>query len=206
MALAAQRLRGRPAVAAEFARAFPAGRSSMAAVSPRHIASALAAYERTLVAFDTRADRAFRGDTLALTGAERQGFELFMGKAACGTCHYVPFLNGMRPPTYQHTDFEVLGVPGRPDSGRAVVTHDPADVGAMKTPGLRFVVSGGPYMHNGTFRTLDEVVDFYDRGGGQGIGARAGNQTLAPTPLHLTPLEKIDLIAFLEALRVSLPR
>jgi cytochrome c peroxidase len=60
-------------------------------------------------------------------------------------------------------------------------------------------------MHNGVYQTLAEVVDFYDRGGGQGIGARVGNQTLVPTPLHLTAQEKVDLIAFLEALRASLP-
>ena len=85
--------------------------------TPWSIARALAAYERTLVAFTTRADRAFRGDTLALSGQERHGFELFMGKAGCGTCHYFPLLNGMCPPTYRHTDFEVLGAPGDADWG-----------------------------------------------------------------------------------------
>ena len=67
----------------------------------------------------------------------------------------------------------------------------------MKTPGLRFAVPGGPYMHNGTFRTLDEVVDFYDRG-----GVRTANQTLSPVPLHLSDDEKHDLIAFLQALHI----
>jgi cytochrome c peroxidase len=175
-------------------------------ISPR-VAHALAAYERTLVGFNSRVDRALAGDTLALTSGERHGFNLFMGKAACGTCHYFPLFSGMRPPLYTHTDFEVLGVPTRadtvgvrvdPDSGRARVTHDPTDVGAMKTPGLRFVVPGGPYMHNGVYRSLAEVVDFYDRG-----GQRLANQTLSPAPLHLTDAEKRDLTAFLEALRDS---
>jgi cytochrome c peroxidase len=181
----------------EMAGSMPLAARRLGGRGPRQIARALAAYERTLLAFDSRADRAFQGDTLALSGAERRGFELFMGKGACGTCHYFPLLNGMRPPTYRQADFEVLGAPGDADSGRAVVTHDPADVGAMKTPGLRFAVPGGPYMHNVTFRTLDDVVDFYDRG-----GVRTANQTLAPAPLHLSDDEKRDLIAFLQALRI----
>jgi len=77
------------------------------------------------------------------------------------------------------------------------VTHDPVDLGAMKTPGLRFLVPGGPYMHNGAYRSLADVVDFYDSG-----GQRAVNQTLSPAPLHLTDAEKRDLIAFLQALQV----
>jgi cytochrome c peroxidase len=207
LALAARRLRQRAAVSTQFARAFPAARSSPATlVSPRHIAAALAAYERTLVAFDTPVDRALRGDTGALTRDERHGFNLFMGKAACATCHYLPLFNGMRPPDYAHTDFEVLGVPGDTDSGRARVTHDPVDIGAMKTPGLRFAAPGGPYMHNGAYRSLAEVVDFYDSGGGAGIGARMANQTLSPVRLNLTDQEKHDLIAFLEALRVTAPQ
>jgi cytochrome c peroxidase len=163
---------------------------------PARMARAIAAYERTLVAFDSRVDRAIAGDTLALTSGERHGFTLFMGKAACGTCHYFPLFGGMRPPGYAHTEFEVIGVADA-DSGRARVTHDPVDLGAMKTPGLRFLVPGGPYMHNGAYRSLADVVDFYDSG-----GQRAVNQTLSPAPLHLTDAEKRDLIAFLQALQV----
>jgi cytochrome c peroxidase len=162
----------------------------------RAVARAIAAYERTLVRFNSRADRALAGDTLALDSGERHGFNVFMGKAACGTCHYLPLFNGTRPPRYAHTEYEVLGVADT-DSGRARVTHDPIDLGAMKTPGLRFVVPGGPYMHNGAYRTLGEVVAFYDSG-----GTRVANQTLSPAPLHLTDAEKHDLVAFLEALRV----
>jgi cytochrome c peroxidase len=179
----------------------------------REVARALAAYERTLVGFRTRVDRALGGDTLALTPTERHGFNVFMGKAACGTCHYLPLFGGMRPTRDAHTEYEVLGVPARPDtvgatvdpdSGRARVTGDPADLHAFKTPGLRFLAAGGPYMHNGAYRTLNEVVDFYDRGGGRGIGERINNQTLSPVPLHLTPDEKADLIALLQALADSL--
>jgi cytochrome c peroxidase len=159
-------------------------------------ARAIAAYERTLVRFNSRVDRALAGDTLALASTERHGFNVFMGKGACGTCHYLPLFNGTRPPRYAHTEYEVLGVADT-DSGRARVTHDAIDLGAMKTPGLRFVEPGGPYMHNGAYRTLGEVVAFYDSG-----GARVANQTLSPEPLHLTDAETRDLVAFLEALRV----
>jgi cytochrome c peroxidase len=178
-------------------------------IPSRAVERALAAYERTLVGFRTRVDRALGGDTLALTEGERHGFNVFMGKAGCGTCHYLPRFSGMRPTRGAQSEFEVLGVPARADtvgatvdsdSGRARVTHDPADWHAFKTPGLRFLVAGGPYMHNGVFQTLEQVVDFYDRGGGAGIGERLPNQTLSPAPLHLTRGEKDDLLAFLRAL------
>jgi cytochrome c peroxidase len=179
-------------------------------VPSRRVAHAIAVYERTLVGFRTRVDRALGGDTLALTADERHGFNVFMGKAGCGTCHYLPRFSGMRPTRGAQTEYEVLGVPAEadtvraivdPDSGRARVTHDPADLHAFKTPGLRFLVVGGPYMHNGVYRTLEQVVDFYDRGGGVGIGERLPNQTLLPVPLHLTAGEKTDLLAFLRALQ-----
>jgi cytochrome c peroxidase len=161
----------------------------------RWVASAIAAYERTLVGFDSRFDRALRGDTAALTASERRGFTVFMGKGRCGTCHYLPYMNGLRPPGYRHSDFEVLGIDA--DSGRGKVTGDPADLGAMKTPGLRFLPGGGggPYMHNGVYRTMAQVIAFYDSG-----GVRVANQTLSAAPLHLSGEEKRALEDFLGAL------
>lgn len=208
---AARRLAARPAVAARFARAF-GDASPSTAVTPHRIRWALAAYERTLTASDTRVDRALRGDSTALTASERRGFTVFMGKGRCGTCHYLPLFSGMRPPDYAHADFEVLGVPRRADTARAehdsdpgrfAVTHAPEDMGAMRTPTLRFISRTAPYMHNGAYRTLAEVVDFYDRGGRAGVGGPIPNQTLSATPLHLSASEKRDLIAFLGALSDS---
>ena len=86
------------------------------------------------------------------------------------------------------------------DEGRARVTHSTEDRGSFKTPTLREVSRTAPYMHDGSFATLEEVVDFYNRGGGNGLGLRLPNQTLSPEPLHLSDEEKGDLVAFLGAL------
>jgi cytochrome c peroxidase len=177
--------------------------------APR-IAWALAAYERTLGRLDSRFDRAVRGDTGALTPSERRGFTVFMGKARCGTCHFAPLFNGVAPPAFDRTEVEVLGVPRAPDTARATadadvgrwtVTHAAGDLRAFRVPTVRDASVTGPYMHNGVYRTLEQVVDFYDRGGGQGIGARVGDQTLPPVALRLSGREKADLVAFLGALR-----
>ena len=102
-----------------------------------------------------------RGDTAALTGTERRGFNLFMGKAGCGTCHFAPLFGGSTP-LYLSSDVEVIGVPRSPrrpseldpDSGRARVDGLSRHLHAFKTPSLRNVALTAPYMHNGAFRTL----------------------------------------------------
>jgi cytochrome c peroxidase len=149
-----------------------------------------------------------RGDTNAMTAKERRGFTLFMGKGGCGTCHFAPLFSGNTPPLYMSSDVEVIGTPASParpsrldsDSGRARVDHLALHVRAFKTPSLRNVSATGPYMHNGAFRTLDEVVRFYDAGGGLGAGARIGNQTLSADSLHLTSSERAAIVAFLGSL------
>lgn len=193
----------------EFALAFDAGAAGAAgAITPVRLRLALAAYVRSLVALDSRFDRAVRGDTSALAPIERRGFTLFMGKGGCGTCHFAPLFSGDTPPLYLSSDVEVIGTPASParageldpDSGRAAIDHLPAHVRAFKTPTLRNVVLTAPYMHHGRFATLDEVVRFYDGGGGAGAGATIANQTLAPDPLHLTAGERAAIVAFLGAL------
>src|SRR5262249_2551074 len=153
-------------------------------IAKHTIQAALAAYIRTLIATDSRFDRAIRGDPAAITPSERRGFNLFMGKARCGTCHFAPLFNGTVPPDYWSTPPEVIGVPARPDGdaidpdlGRGAIDNQISHRRAFKTPTLRNVAVTGPYMHNGVFRTLDEVIDFYDRGGGAGIGLDVQNQT-----------------------------
>jgi cytochrome c peroxidase len=87
-----------------------------------------------------------------------------------------------------------------PDPGRAVLEMVPNNQSAFKVPPLRNVALTAPYMHNGVFATLEQVVDFYDRGGGVGLGLILPNQTLASAKLKLTPAEKRDLVAFMGAL------
>ena len=201
------RLRADSGLAAAFAAAYEVPRDD--AVSARRVQTAVAAFVRSLVAVRSRFDRAVAGETAALTSQERRGFDLFMGKAACGTCHFAPTFGGSLPPALLESEPEVIGVPSRPltaratidpDSGVAGFDHVPIHLHAFKTPSLRNVVLTAPYMHNGVYRTLDQVVDFYDRGGGAGIGIELPNQTLSPEPLHLTRPEKRALVAFMRAL------
>jgi cytochrome c peroxidase len=131
-----------------------------------------------------------------------------MGKGGCGTCHFAPLFSGNTPPLYMGSDVEVIGTPASPrtpamldpDSGRAHVDGLPAHLRAFKTPSLRNVALTAPYMHNGTFRTLGEVLVFYDGGGGLGAGAHIANQTLSADSLHLSATERREIIAFLGAL------
>jgi cytochrome c peroxidase len=185
------------------------GTAQPQALTGQMLAVAIAAYVRSLEAMDSRFDRAVRGDTAALTESERRGFNLFMGKAKCATCHFPPLFGGTTPPNYREAEPEVIGVPARPLSRKATVDPDPGVFAvtraplhrhAFKTPNLRNVELTAPYMHNGVFRTLDEVVDFYDGGGGNGLGMKLPNQTLPPDSLHLSDQEKHDLVAFHGAL------
>jgi cytochrome c peroxidase len=126
---------------------------------------------RSLTALNSPVDRALRGDTAALTAEERRGFNVFVGKGRCATCHFLPLTKGTVPPMYQKTDVEVIGVPSRADTvgaridsdeGRYRITRSAPHRFAFRTPSLRNVALTAPYMHNGVYRTLDAVVDFYN--------------------------------------------
>jgi cytochrome c peroxidase len=178
-------------------------------VSELHIRQALAAYVRSLTSLNSRFDRYLRGDTTLLTSREVQGFNLFMGKAQCGTCHYLPLFSGVVPPLYDKVESEVLGVPATPDTlhpaldadqGKYLLHRIPHQQYAFKTPTVRNAALTAPYMHNGVFQTLEEVIDFYNRGGGTGLGLTVSTQTLAPDRLNLTEGEKQALIAFIGSL------
>lgn len=209
--LVAARLSGSPRWIGRFRAAFAASADSVAGdtLAAAQVERALAAYVRSLVGLDSRFDRYLRGDRAALDDAERRGFNVYMGKGKCGTCHFAPLFNGAVPPVYARTEVEVLGVPTAPDTlharldpdeGRFRVDGSPLHRYAFRTPGLRNVARTAPYMHNGAYATLEQVVDFYDRGGGAGIGIELEHQTLPPDRLRLTEEEKRDLIAFLKAL------
>jgi cytochrome c peroxidase len=154
-------------------------------ISPETLAEALAAYERTVFSVDSPFDRFIAGDTRALAPAALRGLRLFGGKGRCGTCHA-----GIN---FSDEAFHVLGL--GEDPGRAVVTSDPLDRGAFKTPTLREVARTAPYMHDGSLHTMREVVDFYDQG-----GRPHPNLDPALHPLGLSEGEKGDLVAFLSSL------
>lgn len=176
------------------------------------ITNAIAAYVTTLVGFNSPFDRYARGETHQIGPAVARGFNLFMGKAACGTCHFAPVFNGTVPPWYDESESEVLGVPASKhppyeidgDWGRAM-SGRPYDEAAIyiysfKTTTVRNAALTAPYMHNGVFETLEEVMDFYNKGGGAGLGIALPHQTLSDAPLKLNKREIGDIIAFMRAL------
>jgi cytochrome c peroxidase len=171
------------------------------------VQNAIASYVRSLNAFDSRFDEYMRGNKNSLTADEIKGMNLYMGKAKCATCHFTPLFNGTVPPNFVKTEHEVIGTPKdvagtqlSDDMGRYIFNQMPQLKHAYKTPGLRNVAVTAPYMHNGVYSTLEQVVDFYNKGGGTGIGLPADNQTLPGDKLNLSPKEIKELIAFMKTL------
>jgi cytochrome c peroxidase len=169
------------------------------AITFKNITYALAAFQRTLVSFNSRFDRYAAGDGSALSPQEKRGLKLFLSpKTRCNECHGIP--------TFANRDFKVIGVPD-PKDGPADVAKPEAERGrgggpngAFKIPTLRNIALTAPYMHNGAFETLEEVLDFYSGGGGRGLGLDVPLQDDKIRKFALTPQEKADLIAFLLAL------
>lgn len=183
-------------------------------ITKERVSDALAAFVRSLNPRNSPFDQYMTGDTTALKPEQVRGFNLFMGKAQCGTCHFIPLFNGLVPPLYQVTELEVLGTPKNEDLAHPVADNDKGryDVFAMsyyeqafKTPTVRNVSATGPYMHNGAFTTLENVVEFYNKGGGNGIGLHTPTQTLSALPLQLTKQEVSDVAAFMRSLEDKLP-
>lgn len=170
-----------------------------------HIVSAITLYYAGFSRYNAPFDHAMNNRE----GIDKEvvtGFNLFMSKAQCATCHFVPQFNGVKPP-YVSSEFEVLGVPAdlayhklSPDSGRYAVNPAVETLHAFRTNTVRNSSFTKPYMHNGVFNTMDEVLDFYDTGGGVGHGFSNENQTLSPDSLHLSDTEKKALKAFMRAL------
>jgi len=163
-----------------------------AGVSLQGIADAIAAFERTIVSANSAFDKYTMGESKAMDEAAIRGMQLFKGKARCVLCH-----NG---PNFTDNQFHNLGVPQegllKEDLGRYNVSRRERDKGAFKTPTLRSVTETAPYMHDGVFKTLEDVIEFKNKGG-------EPNPNLSPLmkPLSLTPEEKADLLAFLKALQ-----
>ncbi|HEX6428607.1 MAG TPA: cytochrome c peroxidase, partial [Niastella sp.] len=185
-------------------------------VNRSQFSTALSSYLISLRSFNSEFDRYVRGERKTISPKVKDGFNLFMGKANCGTCHYAPLFSGLVPPLYHESESEVLGVLENPgqrkvdsDMGRVAskVFHEDLPIynRAFKTVSVRNVAVTGPYFHNGAYTTLEQVIDFYDQGGaaGVGLGDELPNQTLAPDSLHLSKYEKGALIAFLHSLTDS---
>jgi cytochrome c peroxidase len=178
-------------------------------ITPYNISNAISSYMRTLVSYQSRFDKYMHGDKKILTATEKNGFNLFMGKGKCGTCHFMPLFNGLVPPDFSETESEVLGVPKTTAKHPAILDDDPGKINysksiihrfAFKTPTLRNIELTPPYMHNGVYKSLEEVLEFYNNGGGAGLGIAPENQTLPPDKLNLTKKEIADIIAFLKTL------
>lgn len=187
-------------------------------ITRQRIAMALASFERTIVSRNSPLDKYLDGDSTALTAEQKKGYEIFTGKGKCTQCH-----NGAN---FTDNKFYNIGVPDNPvlindpgvtatmrftakvsgykeyrslteDPGRYLVTKDNKDWKAFKTPGLRELALTYPYMHNGVFETIDDVIEFFNKGGGDDK-----NKTPLLAPLNLSDAEKLALKAFLlEALK-----
>lgn len=153
------------------------------------IAKAIATFERTILSGNSPYDRYQDGDTAALTEEQVKGMQVFE-KAECARCHA----------GYNFSDGRFLNIgvgmdAPHPDLGRYAITHLDNDRGAFKVPTLREVEHTGPYMHDGSLKTLEAVIDYYDKGGNK-------NKNLHPLmrPLHLSDQDKKALLSFLKAL------
>jgi cytochrome c peroxidase len=182
-------------------------------INQRSISNAIAAYVNSLKSLNSPFDKYVRNEIDDYPENAKRGFNLFTGKAACATCHFAPIFNGTIPPFYLESESEVLGVTkgfdtinpikdedlGRSGNGLFVDNH-PFFENSFKTVSLRNIAITGPYMHNGLFNTLEEVLEFYNLGGGVGMGLDIENQTLSDEPLNLSNQEKSDIIAFMKTL------
>jgi len=176
-------------------------------ISSYEVSNAIGSYIRSLVMLNSRFDEYMRGNKAAMNQSEINGFNLFMGKAKCATCHYMPLFNGTIPPKFIRIESEVIGVPRYAkgmevdtDMGRYNLVRIDDYKHSFKITTVRNAAQTAPYMHNGVFTTLEEVVDFYNKGGGAGMGLKVDNQTLAVDKLNLTSKECTDLVEFIKSL------
>lgn len=160
-----------------------------------NLAIAIAAFERTLETSNSPFDNwKFSDDSMAVSDAAKRGFLLFNGKAQCVKCHFGA--------DFTANEFRNIGLfNGKElnDSGRAVISGDKTETGKFKTPGLRNVSITAPYMHNGMFKTLREVIDFYNEPDKFVVKA-IDRDTILAKPMGLSEEEKNDLLAFLRSL------
>ena len=181
-------------------------------ISKNSITNAVANYVGSLYGYNSVIDKYIRNEVSNIPANVQRGFNLFAGKAGCATCHFMPTFGGTVPPNFDESETEVLGVPEQSkapfkldsDAGRYAGNDAKARVEfykfSFKTPTLRNIALTGPYMHNGVYQTLEEVVEFYNNGGGIGLGFDLPYQTLPSDSLHLSKREQRDLVHFMKAL------
>lgn len=179
-------------------------------VPMEHLVSAVTLYYSSFSVHTSPFDDAMN-DTAPVDDAVRMGFNLFMSKAQCATCHFAPRCNGVKPP-YIGAEFEVIGVQEAlayamlsDGAGRFGVNPAPETLHAFRTGGSRNIARTAPYMHNGVFRTLREVIDLYNAGGGIGHGLDVSDRTLSSDSLALSEKEKVRIEAFMRSLNEELP-
>jgi len=173
------------------------------------VRNAIAAYVRSLSPFSSAFDEYMQGNRKAMNSEEINGFNLFAGKAKCGSCHFMPLFNGNIPPWFNKSESEIIGVPAKPiwknaaidlDSGRYYLNKMKELMFAFKTPTIRNIDKTSPYMHNGVYNRLEDVVEFYHKGGGVGIGIDLPFQSLPFDSLSLSITEKKNIVAFMKTL------
>ncbi len=182
-------------------------------ITRENLAKSLASFVLSLQSFNSEFDRYARGETKTIAAEVKEGFTIFMGKGACATCHFAPTFSGLVPPLFIETETEILGVLKSPNSEEPELDTDEgrwkngiASEAAwiyeksFKTPTVRNIEKTAPYFHNGAYETLPQVLDFYNQGGGAGMGLQVTNQTLPDSPLDLSPQEINSLIAFMNSL------
>jgi len=160
-------------------------------ITKDNLAKAIATFERTIVSKVSAYDRYWQGDKDAMSSEAIRGMKLFFGKAKCSICH-----NG---PLFTDHQFHNIGLADDSKEnakGRNKVTGEPFHKGAYKTPGLRDVTLSAPYMHDGSSKTLQDVIEFYDKG-----GALSKNKSPFISPIGLTSREKNELFEFLISLQ-----
>ena len=160
-------------------------------ITIQDVGRAVASFQRTVLSGNSAVDKYdIGGDQNALSDAAKRGLELFRGKARCTRCH-----SGFN---FTDEKFHNLGIgwdDNKVDLGRYMETKNPEDIGAFKTPTLREISRTAPYMHDGRFKTLEEVVKFYNQG-----GVKNPHQDNTIIPLEMTDDEQQDLVAMLKSL------
>ncbi|WP_282073891.1 cytochrome-c peroxidase [Polaribacter atrinae] len=182
-------------------------------INQKSISNAIAAYVNSLKSFNSLFDKYVRNEIKEYPENAKRGFNLFMGKGTCATCHFAPVFNGTTPPFYLETESEVLGITQGFDSISPKLDNDlgrydnglkgdkqPYFKNSFKTVSIRNADLTAPYMHNGLFYTLEDVLAFYNLGGGEGMGLKVENQTLSNAHLNLSKQEIDDIIAFIKTL------
>lgn len=158
-------------------------------ITEKTIGKAIATFERTVVSGESPFDRWVKGDQKAVSASAKNGFAVFEGKGRCSICH-----SGFN---FTDNGFHNLGLKetGEPDLGRYNIVRIERNKGGFKTPTLRDVALTAPYMRTGIYKTLEEVIDHYNRGGD--VKAHLSPDIV---PLNLTAQEKADLLAFMKSL------